>query len=82
MKYSDVIEAAPRMALARDQAAMRVGAAQLFALMKNFEWIQPILRKDRMTLFDSREVDSLHRAHHAQRISRRRSGAPRRALEW
>jgi len=57
MKYSEVIQAAPRVLLRRDQAALRVGAAQLFALMEKFKWIQPCLRKHRMTLFDSRDVE-------------------------
>ncbi len=57
MKYSEVIQAAPRVLLRRDQAALRVGVVQLFALMEKFKWIQPVLRKHRMTLFDSRDVD-------------------------
>jgi hypothetical protein len=57
MKYSEVIQAAPRCLLRRDQATLRVGAAQLFVLMERYKWIKPVLRKHRMTLFDSRDVD-------------------------
>jgi hypothetical protein len=57
MKYSEVIQAAPRTLMRRDQAALRVGANQLFVLMEKFKWIKPCLQRHRMTLFDSREVD-------------------------
>jgi hypothetical protein len=57
MKYSEVNEPAPRKLLRRDQATLRVGAAQLFILMERHKWIKPVLRKHRMTLFDSYDVD-------------------------
>jgi hypothetical protein len=57
MKYSEVSQAAARVLLRRDQAALRVGAAQLFTLMEKFKWIKPVVHKHRMTLFDSRDVE-------------------------
>lgn len=57
MKYSEVIQAAPRTLLRREQAADRFAAPQLFALMEKFKWIKPVVQRHRMTLFDSRDVD-------------------------
>lgn len=56
MKYSSLIKSAPRM-LRKEDADNYVGSRVLLEQMEAAGWIQPAVRRHKITLYDIRKLD-------------------------